>query len=217
MRVTVLDYGLGNIYSVAKALESIGASVSIADTADEIIKADRLVLPGVGSFPQGMRNIHEKKVEKSIDGFAKKGRPLLGICLGMQMLFSVGEEFGITQGLNFVDGRISRIKDKKNVESRSDLRLPHIGWSSLSTKKGGVPWEKSILRGFQPDSATKKVYFLHSYKAIADNTNEILAVCYYGNDEIVAAIQKDNILGCQFHPEKSGPAGLEILANFLRI
>ena len=217
MRVTILDYGLGNIYSVAKALESIGASVLIADTADEIIKADRLVLPGVGSFPQGMKNIHEKKVEKSIEGFAKKGRPLLGICLGMQMLFSVGEEFEITQGLNFIEGRISRIKDKKKVESPTNLRLPHIGWSSLSTKKGGVPWKKSILKGFQPDSATKKVYFLHSYKAIADNENEILAVCYYGNDEIVAAIQKDNILGCQFHPEKSGPAGLEILANFLRI
>ena len=217
MRVTILDYGLGNIYSVAKAFESVGASVLIADTAEGIVDADRLVLPGVGSFPQGMKNINEKEMKKSIEAFAQKGRPLLGICLGMQMLFSVGEEFESTRGLNFIKGRIRGIKDKTKVRSRPNLRLPHIGWNSLSMKNGGLPWEKSLLRGFQPDNATKRVYFLHSYKAIADNENEILAVCYYGDDEIVAAIQKENILGCQFHPEKSGPAGLEILANFLRI
>jgi glutamine amidotransferase len=208
--VTVVDYGIGNLLSVARALEYCGARVRLADRAADIMGADLLVLPGVGAFADGMAELRGRKLDRAVVEFADSGKPLLGICLGMQMLLSASEEFGEHAGLDIIPGRVRAIPPI-GADGRAH-KIPHIGWNSLRFPQGTTTWHKTILRDTAPGTA---VYFVHTYTAVPDNPAHRLADSVYDGQLISAAVRAGSVYGCQFHPEKSGPAGLEILAQFL--
>jgi glutamine amidotransferase len=209
-KITVVDYGIGNLYSVRRALETCDAEVSFATDAAGIVAAPRLVLPGVGAFADGMSGLRERGLIEPLRRFAADGRPLLGICLGMQMLVSESEEFGRHEGLGLIAGRVVAVPER-NVAGEPQ-KIPHIGWNSL-VPAPNADWRATPLRSTAPGTA---VYLVHSYHVTTDNPSHLLAQCDYGGHRITAAICSRNIFGCQFHPEKSGPEGLQMLAAFLR-
>ncbi len=206
--VTVVDYGVGNLHSVCRALEHCGARVTLADDAQGVAAAERLLLPGVGAFAVGMEGLIARGLVDPILRFAETGRPLLGICLGMQMLVSASEEFGVHRGLDLIAGRVKPIPSD-TVDGRKQ-KIPYVGWCDLHPAAGG--WQGSVL---QDTAAATAVYLVHSYHVVPDDPAHVLAKCLYGGQTIAAAIRSRNITGCQFHPEKSGQAGLEILGQFL--
>ena len=208
--VSIIDYGSGNLFSVQRALEYCGATVRVAHTADDILAADRLILPGVGAFSDGMQGLRERGLVEALRQYAASGRPLLGICLGMQMLASVSDEFGEHTGLDLIPGRVVPIPDKSIDGPR--IKIPHIGWSAL-TPTPMADWAKTPLEDTTPGTA---VYLVHSYHVVPYDLTHLLAGCEYGGHRITAAIRSGNIFGFQFHPEKSGPEGLRMLAAFLR-
>lgn len=210
-KVTIIDYGVGNLLSVTRAFEHCGATVTLAHDATDIEQAEHLVLPGVGAFADGMQGLRERRLIEPIRHYATSGRPLMGICLGMQMLASVSEEFGEHEGLGLIPGRaraISRI-----AVDGSPLKTPHIGWSSL-LRPAQADWTGTILANTEQASS---VYLVHSYAVQPDDPTHLLAHCVYGGHGIAAVIRRDAIYGCQFHPEKSGPVGLKIIDGFLKL
>jgi glutamine amidotransferase len=208
--ITVIDYGLGNIRSVMRALAHENVEAKLSSDPHEILSASRVILPGVGAFADGMAGLKERNLIDPLLRYIDSGKPFLGICLGMQMLFDSAEEFGHHQGLGLVSGRVSRIP---NSDLNGDpIKVPHMGWSPLLLPSGKESWKNSILDGIKESSS---VYFVHSYAGNPKNQKDRLANTSYGGNLILAAIQKTNIFGCQFHPEKSGPIGLQILRNFL--
>lgn len=209
--VTVVNCGINNVKSVVKAFELLGSSVSFAKRPEDIMAAKRLVIPGVGTFEHGMNNLKKHGFDKAIKDMAKKGTPILGICLGMQLLFSEGEEFGLHKGLDLIKGRVVSL-EKPNEVNVKGYKLPHIGWNDLMKKFEKE--EKGMLLDKIEDSAP--VYFVHSFHAIAQE-GSVIAITKYGGQEFCSAIRKDNIYGVQFHPEKSGEAGLAILRNFCKV
>ena len=211
-KVTIIDYGIGNILSVKRAFEHCGAEVIITDSPQMIENAERLVLPGVGAFADGMAGLRERGLIKIIQEFAKKGRPFLGICLGMQMMLEFGEEFGRHQGLGLIPGIVAKISET-GVDGTTH-KIPYIGWNTLSLPNVNTDWNHTILNGIELDEA---VYFVHSFTAIPLNEGNRLANCYYNGRVISAVIQSHNLYGCQFHPEKSGLVGLRIISNFLNV
>lgn len=208
--VTLIDYGLGNLLSVARALEHCGANVVVSRDPAEIKRAERLVLPGVGAFSDGMRELQERELVEPILRYAETGRPLLGICLGMQMLVTSSEEFGEHKGLNLIPGN-ARAISAVDING-APLKIPHIGWSALYPLEH-ADWKKSILVDTAPGSS---VYLVHSYAVDLEDPRHLLSHCVYGGHQIATTIQRDSIVGCQFHPEKSGPEGLRMLAAFMR-
>jgi glutamine amidotransferase len=209
--VAIVDYGIGNLLSVQRAFEHNGAEVAFVHDADGIARAPRLVLPGVGAFADGMKGLAERGLDEAVAAFARSGRPMLGICLGMQMLASESEEFGTHKGLGLVPGRVVPVPA---ADSRGKPhKIPHIGWSGLGPS-AGASWQGSILAGTPEGTAA---YLVHSFHLVPDDPAHLLADCFYGGHRITAAVRAGNIFGCQFHPEKSGPAGLRILAAFLEI
>lgn len=210
--VAVVDYGVGNLFSVCRALEHCGVKATLVDTQDAIADATILVLPGVGAFADGMAGLRERGLDKAIIEYAKNGHFLLGICLGMQMLLEVSEEFGSHQGLGIIKGRVAPIPPL-NLHTQEKHKIPHIGWKPLIKPSGSHSWQQTILN----ENETSRVYFTHSYCAYPDDDNHRLADYLYNGQRISAAIRYGNIFGCQFHPEKSGKAGLQILKNFLRL
>jgi imidazole glycerol-phosphate synthase subunit HisH len=209
MKVTVIDYGIGNLFSVARALERCGAEVRLSSDPEQIIAAERLVLPGVGAFEDGMRGLRDRGLVQSIRRYAAADRPLLGICLGMQMLASVSEEFGMHEGLDLIPGRVVPVQKTKTDGTAQ--KIPHIGWSAIQPAPG-ANWASTPLAGI--DSGTS-VYLVHSYQVAVSDSAALLAVCDYGGHAVTAAIHAGRITGCQFHPEKSGDAGLAVLRSFL--
>jgi glutamine amidotransferase len=209
-QVTVVDFGAGNLLSVERALRHLGAEVLSATTPEAILAAERLILPGVGAFAACMEGLKSKGLVEPILAFAKTGRPFLGICVGLQMLFDESEEFGHHAGLGLIPGRVVRLSDKDS-EGRK-LRVPHIGWNALS-RPAGRTWQNTPLASTQPGAS---MYFVHSFAAVPADAAHRLADCVYGGHPVLAAARKDNITGCQFHPEKSGPAGLNLLETFLK-
>lgn len=207
--VTVVDYGIGNLYSVGRALEHCGAIVTFAQDAAAVTAATRLVLPGVGAFSDGMKGLRERGLADAIRQYAASGRPLLGICLGMQMLASVSEEFGEHAGLDIIPGRVVPVPG--STSGGQPQKTPHIGWNTLQPAPG-ARWTDTPLAETPPGTA---VYLVHSFHVRPENPAHLLAVCDYGGHAITAAIGRGAILGCQFHPEKSGPAGLKVLAGFV--
>ena len=205
----VADYGVGNLFSICRAVEKCGSRVRLVDDADEIAKADRVILPGVGAFGEGMAELKRLGLADAVIEFAKSGRPLLGICLGMQMLFDLSEEFGRHEGLRLIPGRVSSIRPART--DGQALKVPHIGWNALREPFPGR-WAGTMLKGTMPGTT---VYFVHSFAAKPSDRTDVMANCNYGGHEIVAAVRHENIHGCQFHPERSGPAGLKILDRFL--
>lgn len=210
LRVAVLDYGVGNLYSVKHAVTSLGAEVTFVSSAAEISTVKRLIIPGVGSFAKGMVEIEKRGLVQPIQEYARAGRPLLGICLGMQLLFSTGEEFGVHSGLDILEGKVAAIPNES--ENKTWRKVPHIGWNNLQLSSGRESWQGTLLAGLREGVSA---YFVHSYTAIPASPTVRVADCEYEGYTITAAVQKENIYGCQFHPEKSGSVGLAILNNFL--
>jgi imidazole glycerol-phosphate synthase subunit HisH len=208
-RVTVVDYGIGNLFSVRRAFERCGGEVTVSGDPAILERAERLVLPGVGAFAGGMQGLRARGLVEPIRRYAQSGRPLLGICLGMQMLATTSEEFGIHSGLDLIPGRVLAVPDR-DVGGRPH-KIPHIGWASLRTPHG-VTWRDSLLAETAEGTS---VYLVHSYAVVPDNPEHRLADCDYGGHAVCAAIARGRITGFQFHPEKSGDAGLRILQRFL--
>jgi glutamine amidotransferase len=210
-RVTVVDYGLGNLFSVSRALEQIGATVEVTDSAGTIEAATHLVLPGVGAFRDGMQGLHERGLIEPLRRYGLSARPFLGICLGMQVLFEWSDEFGRQEGLGLLPGGVVAIPPV-GVDGRAH-KIPHIGWNELLVAEGRSSWERTPLADVKPSTS---VYFVHSFMAAPSRPLDRLADCFYDGHLISAAVGQGSLFGCQFHPEKSGHAGLSILATFVR-
>ena len=198
--IAIVDYGVGNLFSLISSFNKIGADIVV--TADpEIIKsADGIILPGVGAFQDAARKLRDSGLDKVIISEAQNGKKLMGICLGMQMLFQQSYEYGCHEGLGLLKGNIVPMKDS----IPDTLKIPHIGWNALHFLR-----ESELFKYIKPDDC---VYFVHSYYA-TDCDESVIATAEYGK-ELTAAVQKGNVMGCQFHPEKSGEVGLNILRAF---
>jgi len=199
--VTIIDYGLGNLHSVINALHHVGAEVAVADDAAGVRAAERLILPGVGAFADGMKGLAQRGQDDAIREVVAAGRPLLGICLGMQLLFDESDEFGLHQGLGVIGGRVARIPS-------DGVKVPHVGWNRLQPVGS---WDASPLAGV---AAGEWAYFVHSYRALTNDPAHLIAESPYGPHRIAAAVAAGSVIGFQFHPEKSGIAGLGMLARF---
>ncbi len=209
-RVAVIDYGVGNLLSVQRGLEFCGADVIISNKPDEILTSDHVVLPGVGAFGNAMQALERLDLPSIIDEVVKQGKPFLGICLGMQLLLDKSEEFGIHQGLGLISGKVQAIPT--HAVSGEALKIPHIGWNNLVEANNAI-WKNTWLNNNRSGDA---MYFVHSFMANPLHQEHRLADCIYGGHRIAAVIKKDNIMGCQFHPEKSGAFGLKILQEFFK-
>jgi len=212
--VAVIDYGLGNLRSVSKALEAVGTKVKVTNRAEDIVRASAIVLPGVGAFKRAMDNLLRLNILPSINRMIKEGKPFLGICLGLQVLFTESEEHGKRKGLDVIKGRVKRFS--------ADVKIPHMGWNQIEIKKPtssnqpasqhkrSGPGKPDLFKDI-PDGAY--FYFVHSYYVEPQEEAIVVATTEYGQ-EFVSAVNKENVWGVQFHPEKSERLGLKILENF---
>ena len=200
--IAILDYDAGNIKSVEKAFGILGEDTVLTRDLSVIEKADRLVLPGVGSFADAMEHLKKYELDKAIKDYVQSGKPFMGICLGLQLLFESSEESPGVEGLHLLDGAVKRIPDAPG------LKVPHIGWNSLD-----FPNKGKLFDGIDEGSF---VYFVHSYYLEATDSSIVKATTEYGC-HIHASVEKDNIFACQFHPEKSSTVGLQILKNFATV
>jgi len=207
--VTVIDYGVGNLLSVQRGLEHCGAKVFLTDNPEKILAAKRVVLPGVGAFANAMKALENLDLVLAIQEVAQRNIPLLGICLGMQLLLDESDEFGITAGLGIIPGRVVPVPS--HTLSGALQKIPHIGWNELHLADNQSDWKNSLLNDNIPGDAA---YFVHSFMAVPTNLEHRIADCLYGGHKIPAVIGRDKITGCQFHPEKSGEVGLKILRRF---
>lgn len=210
-QVTLLDYGMANLLNVARAFEYCGADVTITESAADAARASRLVVPGVGSFQHALDELRARGLDDAIRAFAESGKPMFGICVGMQMLFDSSEEFGEHSGLGILPGNVSAIP-RKTVQGNSQ-RVPHIGWNHLVQPENGRNWSGTLLRAFQ--GKIPAFYFVHSFAAQPVRSEDRLADCVYGGHRICAAVLRDNLIATQFHPERSGELGLSLLQEFL--
>jgi imidazole glycerol-phosphate synthase subunit HisH len=210
--VAVIDYGVGNLLSVRRALEHCGAAVTVTSDPGLILAADRVVLPGVGAFANGMAALERQGLAVTVREVAARGRLLLGICLGMQMLFDNSTEFGVTPGLGLIAGTVVAVPSTSSTGHA--LKIPHIGWNALVLPGGCENWSETLVQDLRPGEAA---YFVHSFMASPADQRNRIADCLYGENPIAAVVGRDNVLGCQFHPEKSGDAGLTVLRRFLRM
>ena len=200
--ITIINYGAGNLFSVEKAFSALGADVRVSSTASDILSADKIVLPGVGAFGDCMEQLNSSGLIPAIREGGARGIPLLGICVGLQILFEGSEESSGVEGLGLLQGRVSRIDAPHE-------KIPHIGWNALNIAENHR--EKGLFAGIPQDSYA---YFVHSYHALPKDRAIISSTCFYG-EEITASISAGNIMATQFHPEKSGDIGLKIIHNFI--
>lgn len=208
--VTVIDYGVGNLLSVQRGFEYCGAKVTLTADPEQILSAKRVVLPGVGAFGNAMQALERLSLVAVIRELANRQTPLLGICLGMQLLLEESEEFGVTAGLGLIPGRVIPVPTQ--TLSGEIQKIPHIGWSAMHPSNEARGWSGTLLQDNHPGDAA---YFLHSFMAAPADSAHRIAECIYGGHVIPAAIGRDQITGCQFHPEKSGEVGLKILRRFI--
>lgn len=196
-KIAIVDYGMGNLRSVEKAFEFIGAKAKITENAEEIINSSGILLPGVGAFPDAMENIKKLGLDKVLKEAVKNGTPIMGICLGMQLLFEESDEVRVTEGLGFLKGKIKKFE--------VNLKIPHMGWNDLIIDKSC-----EVLKDVEEGSY---VYFVHSFYAQIEEEGVLNAHSFYGIDT-PAVVSKGNVFGLQFHPEKSGEPGMQMLKNF---
>ena len=208
-KVVVVDYGIGNVLSVTRAFTRVGAEVSLSNSPYEVEHADRLVLPGVGAFSDGMKGLDAARLTDAVKRYAQRGRPFLGICLGMQMMLDTSTEFGTHKGLGLIPGTVIAIPT--TTADGAPHKIPHIGWNRLVPRGD---WNATILGGLPAEADT---YFVHSFMAEPADPSHRLADCNYNGRRVGAVIRRGHLYGCQFHPEKSGPVGLKILENFVSL
>lgn len=197
--IGIVDYGVGNLASVHNALSQLGFDAAVVAVPAAAADCERLILPGVGSFRKGMEALTERGWPSALKAHATSGRPLLGVCLGMQLLLDSGEEHGLTPGLGLIGGRVVAMTPSP------PCRIPHVGWNNLRRER-----DHPLLKGVKPDV---DLYFVHSFHCLVDDVADVLARCDHGG-EFVAGVARRNVAGFQFHPEKSQPSGLRILENF---
>jgi glutamine amidotransferase len=197
--IAIIDYGMGNLHSVSKAIEKLGREAVVTADPAEIMAADGAILPGVGAFGDAMANLRMTGLDTVVKDYAATGKPLLGICLGMQLLFSESEEHGKHEGLNLLPGRVVRFQGK--------YKIPHMGWNDLSFLQ-----ESPLFEGVEPGY----VYFVHSFHAQPERPEDLLAVTDY-HQPVTAIVGRGSLFGMQFHPEKSGDFGMKLLQRFLEL
>lgn len=198
--IVIIDYGMGNLHSVSKAIERLGYTPTITSDPNVILQASGAILPGVGAFGDAMAHLRETGLDDVVKQFVASGKPLLGICLGMQLLFTKSEEHGDHAGLNLLSGNVVRFQ--------GDYKIPHMGWNKLTHHQPENPIFAGIEEGF--------VYFVHSFHAKLDNPEDLLASADY-YQRVTAIVGRGNVYGMQFHPEKSSTEGMALLANFLKM
>jgi glutamine amidotransferase len=197
--IAIIDYGMGNLHSVSKAVERLGYEALVTADAKEIMDADGAILPGVGAFGDAMQNLRNTGLEEVTKFYAESGKPLLGICLGMQLLFAESEEYGRHEGLGLLPGTVVRFQ--------GDYKVPHMGWNKLSFRQAS-PLFEGLEEGH--------VYFVHSFHAKPGSAEDLLATTDY-YQQVTAIVGRGNVFGMQFHPEKSGDLGMRLLGNFLAL
>jgi imidazole glycerol-phosphate synthase subunit HisH len=209
-KVALINCFSGNLFSASKAFESFNCDVCQVGNGEEALAADFLVLPGVGAFADGMNALRVAGMVEPIRAFIDTGRPFLGICLGMQALFDSSEEFGLHKGLGLVEGKVLRLP------AQPELRIPHIGWRPLCPPEGKDEsfWKGTILANMD---VSKDMYFVHSFAAQPKRSEDWLSRTSYGASWFCSSVRKGNVWGCQFHPEKSGAAGRELIRRFLEL
>ena len=207
--VTIIDYGVGNLLSVQRGFEHCGAKVVLTSDPEIILASQKIVLPGVGAFPNAMEALNKLNLVPVIQELARLNTPLLAICLGMQLLMEESEEFGMTAGLGLISGRVVALPNK-TIELNPQ-KIPYIGWGSLQPEDSESDWMGTLL---QDNKLGDAAYFVHSFMAEPTDPKNRVAHSVYGGHRISAVIKKNQITGCQFHPEKSGEVGLKILRRF---
>lgn len=208
VKIAIIDYGVGNLYSLIRAFEFFGVEVVVTEDANALAQVDGIVLPGVGSFEAGMRGLEIRGLTDKIKNMAKNNKPMLGICLGAQIMLTEGHEFGVFKGLDIVKGKVVAFPELEDNE-----KIPHVGWNRIFPCKE-ESWRDTFLNKFNKND---QVYFVHSYVLEPSSSDDILALSSYGGHIFCSAVKKGNIYGCQFHPEKSGQAGLKIIENFINL
>ncbi len=196
--IVIIDYGMGNLHSVSKGFAYVGVKTKVSSNPSEIKNATALVLPGVGAFGDAMHEIKRRKLFNTVKDFVKTGKPIIGICLGMQLLFTESEEFGRHKGFGFIEGKVKKFDGR--------MKVPHMGWNEIFSVK-----KNPILKGIKDGS---HAYFVHSYYAQPKDPEAVLTVTEYSGFEFTSSVSKDNVYGFQFHPEKSGEKMLKIYKNF---
>jgi glutamine amidotransferase len=204
----LIDYGSNNLFSVKRMLNSLGIKVDISSDPDVIIKADKIILPGVGAFAMAMEKLQSLHIDDAIKEVVSSGKPLLGICLGMQLLFSESEEFGLHKGLDVIPGKVKRFRDP---EPGKLFKIPQMNWNAISPKEDRS-WNNSLLHKINPGSS---FYFVHSFVCEPDSKETFIAETHYGRNHFCSVANKDNTWGCQFHPEKSSLNGIQLFKNFI--
>lgn len=211
--VTIIDYGLGNLFSISRAISYIGAEPLVSGDPETVAGARLLILPGVGAFGEGIANLRERGLDEAIRRAALENKaPFLGICLGMQLLMTVSEELGLHKGLGLIQGRVVRFPDPP--PEGPGYKIPHIGWNELRMPEGLKGWDGTVLHGTREGDS---MYFVHSYVPMPENPAYTLAETTYGRLTFCSVVRNNNIYGFQFHPEKSGKSGLNLLRNFVTL
>ena len=209
-KITIIDYGCGNILNLVRAIKFLGYEVETTHEVKRIINSSHVILPGVGAFGNAMKQLEKYSLQKTIIEYAQLNRPLLGICIGMQILFTLSYEFGVHKGLNLIEGEVIKISNKKNKE----IKIPHVGWNEIYPNNDKKEWKNKILKN---SLIGKNFYFVHSFACLTKDSDSTIAVCNYSDTSIPAVVSVDNVFGCQFHPEKSADNGLAFLKNFCEI
>lgn len=206
-KIGIIDYGVGNIRSISNALINLGADTLLTSSRDEILNCDGIILPGVGAFRHGMEKLKEKDLDLILDDYIQTNKPLLGICLGMQMLFDRSSEFGDSKGLGFIEGNVEKLPFQEN------FKLPHIAWTPIYPNSN-LSWVNTLLNDIDINS---DMYHVHTYYVNPHNLDYVLSFSSYNDFQYCSTVQKKNIFGCQYHPEKSGVAGLSVIKNFMEL
>jgi glutamine amidotransferase len=206
--VAIVDFGLGNLFSVRQACQQVGLEAQITSDRQSILNAGIVILPGVGAYGDAMKALHKLDLVTVLQDIAASGKPLVGVCLGMQLLMTESEEFGHHKGLGIIEGSV--VPFDHPSEGERNLKVPQIGWNRIHQPKDSTPWNKTIFAGI---SSGEYMYFVHSYIVRPQDEHVVLATSRYGNIEFCSSLQKGSVFACQFHPERSGPWGIRMYQN----